>query len=403
MPIHRPSSKKNTIVSFPKEALRSAFRDSMPSIATEPFSEERIPLTYVPPSHARALDPNSILVEGIRGAGKSFWWSALNQKAHRDFVVQAFPETRLNPNMRVGPGYGLGSGIGQFPSKDIIRSLVMTYEPRDIWKAVIAKHLEFSPPFPLNGDWGQRVAWVSGNPEAYEKNLAEVDAALVQKKEIYVILFDALDRLAGNWSSLRPIAKSLFQVALDIRNYRAIRLKLFVRPDMLLDSEILGFPDSSKLKAEKVSLSWRKVDLFALAFQCLWNDIENGMIFRKSLLEILPGLFPPHQLTSNVLPQSLRVDEDCQKKVFHALAGPTMASGDSGHKRGFPYTWLPNHLADGMDQVSPRSFSEALREAASQELPQGWPYPIHLRGLQAGVQKASGIRVNCKIRSMVTG
>lgn len=32
--------------------------------------------TYVPPTHARALDLDATLVEGMRGAGKSFWWSS---------------------------------------------------------------------------------------------------------------------------------------------------------------------------------------------------------------------------------------------------------------------------------------------------------------------------------------
>ena len=32
---------------------------------------------YLPRSHLKATDPNSLLVTGMRGAGKTFWWSAL--------------------------------------------------------------------------------------------------------------------------------------------------------------------------------------------------------------------------------------------------------------------------------------------------------------------------------------
>jgi hypothetical protein len=71
-----------------------------------------------------------------------------------------------------------------------------------------------------------------------------------------------------------------------------------------------------------------------------------------------------------------------------------MAAGPSGHKRGFPYTWLPNHLVDGRDQVSPRSFCAALRHAAGVESPENWEYPLHYKAIQTGVQTASRIRVD---------
>ena len=35
---------------------------------------------YLPPSHLKAMDPDNILVTGMRGAGKTFWWSALQNR-----------------------------------------------------------------------------------------------------------------------------------------------------------------------------------------------------------------------------------------------------------------------------------------------------------------------------------
>ena len=40
-----------------------------------------------------------------------------------------------------------------------------------------------------------------------------------------------------------------------------------------------------------------------------------------------------------------------------------------GPKRGFPYTWIPNHLADTEGRVSPRSLLAALRTAAEEDYP----------------------------------
>ena len=38
---------------------------------------------YLPAAHVKALRPDSMLVVGIRGSGKSFWWAALQRKTHR--------------------------------------------------------------------------------------------------------------------------------------------------------------------------------------------------------------------------------------------------------------------------------------------------------------------------------
>lgn len=380
---------------FPKDPVRTALRKSLPGIEPESWSEERIPFTYVPPSHARALEPDSVLVEGIRGAGKSFWWNALNQDAHRRFIVSAFPETQLKPDTKVGQGYGLGPSESSFPSKDVIQKLAEKFDPRHIWKAVVAGHLQFPKPYPSSGKWDDRVSWVAEHPEEYEEFLSNADQRLLRKGSNHLILFDALDRLAGDWVTLRPIAKALFQIALDLRSCRAIRLKLFVRPDMVEDREILAFPDASKLLGQKVSLNWRRGDLYALLFQCLGNDPQNGKTVRE---HVRKAFSLKYEQVSNsgpwVLPKQLRSDEEMQKSLFHAIAGPTMASGPSGHKRGFPYTWLPNHLADGREQVSPRSFAAALRKAAEYDSPENWPYAIHYTGLKVGVQGASQIRVD---------
>jgi len=218
---------------------------------------------------------------------------------------------------------------------------------------------------------------------------------LTNDGKIRLLLFDALDRLADDWPRIRPLARALLQVGLDLRSCRSIRVKLFVRPDMLEDREILAFPDSSKLLARKVPLTWRRVDLYALLFQCLGNASSSGKEFRAHCEKIFQLAWRQDRASQAwIVPQPLRADEETQKKVFHAITGPTMASGPSGHKRGFPYTWLVSHLLDGREQVSPRSFCAALRYAATRENPEEWPYPLHYKAIQSGVQEASRIRVN---------
>lgn len=381
---------------FPKEETRQVIIESLPEndqATSKPAMT--VAFTYVPPSHARALDPDNTVVEGIRGAGKSFWWSALHSESHRRFVAAVFPETRISKNLITSQGFGTHLSPDLAPSKDTVAQLAKEFELRHIWRAVVATQVKLPTPYPSEGKWPEKVKWVAENPESYDELLYAVDEALFREGKTHLILFDALDRLADDWQHIRPIAKALFQVALDLKGCRSIRLKLFVRPDMIEDRDILAFPDSSKLLARRVSLAWRRVDLYALLFQCLGNAATGGEGFRNHCGDVFALTWEQEEDSKSwILPRPLRSDEDIQKEIFHAITGPTMASGPSGHKRGFPYTWLPNHLLDGRDQVSPRSFCAALRQAAVLETVGDWPYPLHYRTIHSGVQEASRIRVH---------
>lgn len=381
---------------FPKESTRQAIIEALPEIDPALLSPStNVAYTYVPPSHARALDPESTLVEGVRGAGKSFWWMTLASEPHRKYIASVFPEARIGENVEMSQGFGTGQGLPptQVPSPDTLAQLAESFPPRQIWRAVVAVHLGFLSPFPSNGKWSEKVLWVQNHPEEYDGLLYHADSTLASAGKVRLILFDALDRLASDWPGTRLLAKGLMQVALDLRSCRNIRAKLFVRPDMLEDREILAFPDASKLLARKVPLFWRRMDLYALLFQCLGNASSGGAEFRHHCAVFQLHWQEDRESGAWIVPQSLRTEEEMQKKVFHAIAGPAMASGPSGHKRGFPYTWLVNHLMDGREQVSPRSFSAALRYAAQRESPEEWLYPLHYKAIQSGVQEASRIRV----------
>ncbi|MBI3156061.1 MAG: hypothetical protein HYZ20_11700 [Burkholderiales bacterium] len=373
--------------------LRWALRDALPEVDHAGAEPDRDPaFTYVPPSHAKALDPDSSVVEGIRGAGKSFWWAHLSSEPHRQFIAAAFPEIRFDGKVRVVQAFGAQQSSGDAPSQDVLASLMAQgLGPRAIWRAVVAHKIGLNAPFPSQARWIERVRWVSENAEDFDQLLQAADSQLERDRSTLVILFDALDRLGDDWPTIRPLARELLRLALDLRATRRIRMKVFVRPDMLRDSEITGFPDSSKLLARRASLMWRRVDLFALLFQCLGNASRGGSLFRETAQRITGQ---PWGVSGDawLLPAALRADESAQEATFVELAGKAMASGPSGYKRGKPYTWLVNHLQDGLDQVSPRSFFAALRKAAD-ETPEEYALALSYKEIQSGVQAASQIRV----------
>jgi hypothetical protein len=179
----------------------------------------------------------------------------------------------------------------------------------------------------------------------------------------------------------------------DLRTYRALRGKVFIRPDML-SSDVTDFPDASKLINERVDLDWLRVDLYALLWQAVGNNMEHGEAFRQ-WCGTSYGL--RWQLDESGLvwqvPDELKRNESMQRRVFHGLAGEWMGKDA---RRGFPYTWLPNHLGDAKAKVSPRSFLVAVHKAAevTREKYASAEHALHYEAIKSGVQQASVVRVS---------
>ena len=372
---------------FPAAALRKAFTSALPDEAAEQGNRPiRAPFLYVPRSHARALDPENLLIEGIRGSGKTLWWAALQSEDHRALVQQVISRSGIARQTQVSAGFGERMSPDDYPSQDVLAQLLENHPPRRIWKAVVLWSV--ARPREIQS-WAEKVSWMAENPEETDRALIDCDRTLEKNKVKHLVLFDALDRAADRWDVLRGLLRGLLQVLLEFRSSKAIRLKAFLRPDMLGDPEVQRFPDASKILANKVELRWYGIDLFGLLWQYLANAPEGGEAFRQGCLD---GFTIEWQERDGVwiVPESLRITEGLQRAVFHALTGPWMGRDA---RRGFPYLWLPNHLADAHGQTSPRSFLVALKKAAEDEQHRSEETALHYDAVKRGVQEASTVRV----------
>lgn len=370
------------------QRLRQGLIEATRTLDETPGQTTPPEFTYLPPSHARALDLEATLVEGIRGAGKSFWWRQMAQSSHQQFLQAHFRQLRWPAGLRVCQGFGTDAAPAHWPDADTLAQLTRLHTPRAIWRAVIGVHAGLAGGFAEQVGWDQRVAWVEARPEAYAHALQAADQALADRGEHLLVLFDALDRLADDWAQIHPLARSLLQVALDMRSTRRIRCKVFARPDNLQAPQITSFPDFSKLLAGKASLEWRRADLYALLLQRLGNTADAALTLQQWVAELLQQPVPTVAAQPWLVPDRLRTDEALQERLFERLAGRAMGSST---KRGKPYSWLINHLVDGVGQVSPRSFLAALGVAAAEAATDA-PQAIDYRGIQSGVRKASSIR-----------
>ena len=377
------------------EAAREAFA-TLPEGTShgESPEPERV---YLPPSHIKAMDPDTLLVTGMRGAGKTFWWSALQDPGVRQLVGQQSKQSKLSEDTEVRTGFGVRPNPDEYPSKDVLRILMEgSVNPRTIWRTVQAWQLaDNDHPLRRRPSWADRVEYVANDPEAIERLFQERDAEFDQKGVYFLMLFDALDRCSDEWKEMYRAIRGLLQTALDMRSYQRLRVKVFLRSDQVSEAEIADFPDASKVLSSAVELNWPRRDLYALLWHVLGNG-QHGDVLRTFLgsdewktVEVDPA-GGKHVFT---VPRQLVSDEDHQRERFHVMAGQWMGTD---RRRGFPYTWIPNHLGDTEGRVSPRSFLAALRTAAEETTNQHPDHRValHYNSIKSGVQEASKIRVS---------
>ena len=330
----------------------------------------------------------------MRGAGKTFWWSALQDPAVRKLLGQQDERLGWSERAEVRIGFGVRPAPDEYPSKDVLRSLTGTgVEPRTVWRAVHA--WQVAPeghPLRLCGSWRLRVDYVDAEPEAIDRLFLDRDAEFDRQGVYFVILFDALDRCADDWKDMYRAIRGLVQTALEMRSYRRLRVKMFLRSDQFNEAEIGDFPDASKVLSSRVELSWPRHELYGLLWHWLANG-QDGEVFRQFLE---PGDWPSIEVDERSVvsvPRALIFREEIQRRKFHEVAGPWMGTD---RRRGFPYTWIPNHLADTDGRVSPRSFLAALQTAADDTANRYSEYTkaLHYDSIRRGVQSASQIRVN---------
>ena len=96
------------------ETARKAFR-ALPDETSYGEAPPSPDLVFLPPSHLKALDPDRQLVTGMRGAGKTFWWSALQEKPVRDLVRKHDARSTLRAETEVRTGFGARPASSEYP------------------------------------------------------------------------------------------------------------------------------------------------------------------------------------------------------------------------------------------------------------------------------------------------
>lgn len=338
---------------------------------------------YAPASHHNALDPRRALVVGNRGVGKSFWSAVLAHDASRLHIAPKYPRLPL-ASLRVQLGFHEAAGKREdlAPSAGELAALLSSgYQPLEIWRAVLLRSLASTEASAFSNT-KQAADWVREDTLRYEHSMRTSDGKLRAEGSQFLLVFDAIDRLGSDWPTIRLLSEGILRLALDVRGYTNIRVKVFMRVDQASDDALFRFPDASKIRTERVSLVWGRRDLYGMLFHRLLLNDETAQAIREIATSVsLSGHEDYIYHIMNI--------EWYQAHIFSIIAGEYMGVDA---RRGRTYSWLHGHLADAFEETSPRSFLTALKRAA-EHLPPPVSTSIDAAGLKAGVQAASEVRV----------
>jgi len=373
--------KRSSATASDLQSLREALRNLQPGAAHQAQNPPTPGAIFAPARHAAALDPQRALVVGNRGVGKSFWSAVLTHEKTRESIQSSYPRLPLK-SIRAVLGFheDAGKDASPSPSPELLKALCAEgNEPETIWRAVLVKALNAELREGLPASLKEIIAWSAADVERSEHFLRQADNNFFENKKIFLVVFDALDRLGSNWEIITPLTRGVLRLALDMRGFRAMKAKIFMRTDQSKDDSVFSFPDASKLRSATVELDWRRAELFGLIYKHLGENPNT----RACMLRLAGG-----DDGDNVA-EKLLGDESPQEELFYRLAGEYMGAGP---KRGRTYTWIYDHLADTFGETSPRSFLTAIQKSA-QQLPSPSKTAIDYIGIRAGVQEASQVRV----------
>jgi hypothetical protein len=343
---------------------------------------------FTPEQHANALDPYTPVVVGARGTGKSFWAGVLEQEDTRAVAALAYPNLGLD-RLLVRAGYtGFSSAEGAVTPKIIDARVPPGKEKEtasDFWLAIIFRVAKSALNPEQEMDTIREI--MQQDPEDLAKEFKALDERIAATKKTLLVTFDALDTLSRDWNRSSLLMDGLFEAIWSLRARRAIKAKIFIRPEQLND-ETLRFVELPKLRSGRVELDWTQLDLYGLLFSRLATSTEAKKAF-AALAESIDAPVPAN-FSKNRQHWPLITSREKQKAMMEKLAGPYMGSSA---KQGGTYDWPYKHLSDTKGKVTPRSFIKLFVVAANFK-PEASGQMMTPEGIRAGLREASKVRVD---------
>lgn len=326
---------------------------------------------YPVAEHARAFDPDVVLIVGERGTGKS----ALFRAVYDQQLLAALARHARDPRLPSGdptwrPAHPLGRDFPDFLG--LRRCLEGDGGERalKLWFAylvrVLGPELETAATSAVRAIWEPAGAAPGPILEAFDAAgddpLLALDALdeRLQKEDRWIFVgYDELDTIGGyDWAAMGRALRGLVGFwASYSRRWRRLRAKIFLRTDLFRRHADFGGADLAKLAANRAELTWSDRNLYAMLIKRIASADDALFEYCRNTVRFLP---PDPDLGH--IPDLGEASE--ARPLIERMVGQFMGAGE---KKGRTFTWILDHLRDAQGHVAPRSLVRLLEQAAQKE------------------------------------
>ena len=207
-----------------------------------------------------------------------------------------------------------------------------------------------------------------------ERALAFLNACLIEQGHICWVALDRLDEAFQGLPSVEiPALRALLRTYLDLNEFSAIRLKLFLRKDLFRRITGSAFVNLSHVNSQRVDIYWNEDDL-------------KGLLMRRFRQNIL-------------LMNELSLNKSSDDELFSALFPEKV---DQGLRKPRTWVWMMRRVRDGNDVKPPRNLIDLVSLARDEQIkkegrsPRKWKKGdplIEADALRAALEQLSKNRV----------
>jgi hypothetical protein len=335
------------------------------------------------PDYRRALEPDILLILGGRGVGKTELFRLLAIETGRATLVQNLgirSLSSLDKTIWIAAFGRIRQTEKTFPTPEAVEAQMKNasnIDWRAFWIGLILGIILRRSSVALNTEWVEGIPletrealvhklpllseWLPLVRQEIEKMsyaLDLLDEKLLEADEWLFVTYDELDRLVSSYNELSAPIRELLAFWLDKwRRWERIRPKIFLRTDLFRE-DFLGFPDASKLKAHQINLEWKPLWLYQLLFKRFANSGSE----MTEYLRIVPNLINDSNTALGIMTVQ---EETLFQLIIEKIIGKFMGANA---RKGYTYSWIPNHLQDAGGRIAPRSFLKLFSLAANRRL-----------------------------------
>ena len=364
---------------------------------------QRLPRTFHPvKEHLRMLDPDTVLIVGPRGSGKTEIFRALTDANLSEAISAEAAIPRLPAPARTKwlKGFPLGREgfdagglrrfIDQHGNVDAIQGLWFAYLLRSLREHVDRASLEVVLDAPGAAAGAVYDAWRTAQ-DAPLLALDGLDERLEREDRHLFIGYDELDVLGGSdWKAMADAVRGLVAFwAAYARRWRRIRPKVFLRSDLFERFATTGGADLAKLAAGRVELNWSDRQLYEMLLRRIATTSDRlAEYIRGGQTKVIWREVP----SLGLVPTLDRWTD--ARLVVERMVGPYMGAN---RQKGLSYRWPLAHVRDGHDRAVPRPlvrlFEEAAHVEASSPNAVGGMRILHPMSLRKAIDRVSSEHV----------